>query len=73
MSSYITRNCLLQGRNSLTDEWQTLDLLDSNKADDVERSFKPATVRYLRLFVTGPSQEPGEDTVRIYELEVYGE
>lgn len=72
-NSYITRACLLQGRNSLTEEWQTLDLLDGNKADDVERSFEPASVRYIRLFVTGPTQEVNDDTVRIYELEVYGE
>ena len=72
-NSYITRACLLQGRNSLTEEWQTLDLLDGNKADDVERSFEPASVRYIRLFVTGPTQEINDDTVRIYELEVYGE
>ena len=72
-NSYITRACLLQGRNTPTEEWQTLDLLDGNKADDVERSFEPASVRYIRLFVTGPTQEVNDDTVRIYELEVYGE
>jgi len=71
--SYITRGCLLQGRNSLTEEWQTLDLLDGNKSDDVERTFKPVTARYIRLFVTGPEQEFGEGATRIYELEVYGE
>ena len=72
-NSYITRACLLQGRNTPTEEWQTLDLLDGNKADDVERNFEPASVRYIRLFVTGPTQEVNDDTVRIYELEVYGE
>ncbi|MBR4338925.1 MAG: discoidin domain-containing protein [Bacteroidaceae bacterium] len=72
-NSYITRSCLLQGRNSLTEEWKTLDLLDGNKSDDVDRSFTPTSVRYLRIFVTGPTQDVGDDTVRIYELEVYGE
>ena len=71
--SYITRGCLLQGRNSLTEEWKTLDLLDGNKADEVERAFDPVSVRYLRLFVTGPEQDAGEGATRIYELEVYGE
>ena len=70
-SSYVTRCCLLQGRNNTTDEWKTLDILDGNKADVVERSFRPADVRYIRLFVTGPEQEPGEGDTRIYELEVY--
>ena len=70
-TGYITRCCLLQGRNGTDGEWQTLDVLDGNKSNDVERTFRPADVRYLRLFVTGPEQEPGEGATRIYELEVY--
>lgn len=70
-SDYITRTCLLQGRNSLTEEWQTLDMFDGNTKNEVTRSFTPATMRYIRLYVTGPTQHVGDNAVRIYELEVY--
>ena len=70
MSAYITRTCLLQGRNSKTEEWQTLDMFDGNRNNYTDRNFAPATVRYLRLFVVAPTQ--GQDSAaRIYELEVY--
>ena len=69
-SAYITRTCLLQGRNSETEEWQTLDMFDGNRNNYTDRNFAPATVRYLRLFVVAPTQ--GQDAAaRIYELEVY--
>ena len=68
---FITRSCILQGRKSLSEDWQTLDLLDGNKQNIVEREFAPATVRYIRLFVTGPTQEIDHDAVRIYELQVF--
>jgi len=69
-SAYITRTCLLQGRNANTEEWQTLDMFDGNRNNYTDRNFAPATVRYLRLFVVAPTQ--GQDSAaRIYELEVY--
>ena len=68
--SYITRCALLQGRNKAGEEWKTLDIIDGNRADIVERSFKPTDVRFLRLFVVSPEQSGDGDT-RIYELEVY--
>lgn len=69
-SAYITRTCLLQGRNADTEEWQTLDMFDGNRSNYTDRNFAPATVRYLRLFVVAPTQ--GQDSAaRIYELEVY--
>lgn len=69
-SAYITRTCLLQGRNSETEEWQTLDMFDGNRNNYTDRNFAPATVRYLRLFVVAPTQ--GQDAAaRIYEMEVY--
>jgi alpha-mannosidase len=69
-SAYITRTCLLQGRNSETDEWQTLDMFDGNRNNYTDRNFAPTTVRYLRLFVVAPTQ--GQDSAaRIYELEVF--
>ena len=69
-TSYITRTCLLQGRNSEGEEWQTLDMIDNNRSNDVSRSFAAKSVRYLRLFVVSPTQQ-GAGATRIYELEVY--
>ncbi len=68
-SSYITRTCLLQGRNSTSEDWRTLDMIDGNRQNVVRRSFTPATVRYVRLFVVAPTQGV-EHAVRIYELGV---
>ena len=68
--SYITRTCLLQGRNSETEEWVTLDMFDGNRNNSVARSFTPATVRYVRLYVVSPEQGTG-GAARIYELEIY--
>ncbi len=70
-ADYITRAAILQGRRSTNEEWQTLDLLDGNHADRVERSFSPTRVRYVRLLVTGPTQELGGSTTRIYELSLF--
>ena len=70
MAAYITRTCLLQGRNSDTEEWQTLDMIDNNRNDLVDRRFPSATVRYVRLFVVSPTQ--GQmPAARIYELELF--
>ena len=68
--SCITRTCLLQGRNSATEEWQTLDMFDNNRNDIVDRRFKPASVRYVRLYVVSPAQRPN-DATRIYEFGLY--
>ncbi len=69
-SSYITRTCLLQGRDSESEEWRTLDMLDGNRHNVVERAFTPTRVRYVRLCVVAPEQGRGGAT-RIYELELY--
>ena len=68
--SYITRTCLLQGRNSENEEWKTLDMIDGNRNNAIHRSFTPAEVRYIRLYVVGPEQGNGGAT-RIYEFDVY--
>lgn len=69
-SAYITRTCLLQGRNSDTEEWQTIDMFDGNRSNLVDRNITPVSMRYLRLFVVSPTQ--GHDpAARIYELEVF--
>lgn len=70
-TDYITRAAILQGRRSANEEWKTLDLLDGNHADRVQRSFSPTLVRYVRLLVTGPTQELGGNTTRIYELSLF--
>ena len=70
-ASYITRTCLLQVRNGLEEEWKTIDILDGNRLDEVTREFSPVAARYVRLYVVGPTQNPGHDATRIYELEVY--
>ncbi len=69
-SAFITRTCLLQGRNSETEEWQTLDMFDGNRNNQIERSFPSVSVRYLRLFVVAPTQGKSP-AARIYELEVF--
>ncbi len=68
--SYITRTCLLQGRNSLDEEWQTLDIIDGNRSNIVDRDFQPVSVRYVRLYVVSPTQGRGGAS-RIYELSIY--
>ena len=67
---YITRTCLLQGRNSETEEWQTIDMFDGNRNNIVNRFFTPTTVRYVRLFVINPTQG-SEPAARIYEFELF--
>ncbi len=68
-TSYITRTALLQGRNSETEEWKTLDMIDNNHTNLTDRTFAPTSVRYVRLFVVSATQSTG-DAVRIYELEI---
>ena len=70
-SSYITRSCLLMGRCDSTEEWHVLDLLDCNKQNQTDREIVPTRIRYVRLMVTGPNQEPESAGTRIYELELH--
>ena len=68
---YITRTILLQGRNTPDEEWQTLDLLDANRQNEVDRRFTPKAVRYVRLYVVGPEQSPAMGATRIYEFDLW--
>lgn len=68
---YITKTCLLQGRNQLNEEWKTLDILSDNNKNEVTRSIAPAQVRYVRLYVISPEQGKSGNAARIYELELY--
>ena len=70
-SSYITRSCILMGRSDSTEEWRVIDMLDGNKQNHVDRELAPTRIRYVRLMVTGPTQETGDDGTRIYELELH--
>ncbi len=70
--SYVTRGCFLQGKNNPDEEWKTLDRIDGNRRNNVERQLsEPVQMRYIRLLVTNPEQSAeGKDT-RIYGFEVY--
>ena len=70
-AGYITRSCMLQVRSSLTSEWETVDLLDGNKQNDVTRTIEPVKAQYIRLYITSPTQRVSKDACRIYEFEVY--
>ena len=63
---------LLQGRNSQTEEWKTLDNIDGNRQNVVSRMIDtPAQVRYVRLMITRPMQHAGGKVLRINEMEIY--
>jgi alpha-mannosidase len=68
--SYITRTCLLQTRLNENEDWVTVDMIDQNRSNVVERRFKSVEARYVRLFVVGPAQTTG-DATRIYEFELF--
>lgn len=70
--SYVTSTCLLKGKKSAEEEWQTIDALLSNKRNLVRRKLNdPVEVRYLRLEVIQPEQSPEGTATRIYEFAVY--
>lgn len=69
---YITRGCLLMGKQGREDEWGILDQFDGNHKNKVNRTFAPQPVRFLRLLVVSPLQLAGaKGSTRIYELEVF--
>ncbi len=70
--SYVTAACFLQGRNSLTEDWKTLDRITGNHKNEVVRELsEPVSVRYIRLYITQPMQNSASSCARIYELEIY--
>ena len=71
MPAYITRTCILQGRSNDQEEWRMLDMIDSNRQNDVDRSFLPVSVRYVRLYVVSPTQAVVMDATRIYEFDLW--
>jgi alpha-mannosidase len=70
-AAYVTRTCLLHGRQNEQEEWQTLDMFDANRSNEIDRKFTPVSVRYVRLYVVGPSQSLGPDATRIYEFDLW--
>ena len=46
-------------------------MIDSNRQNDVDRSFLPVSVRYVRLYVVSPTQAVGMDATRIYEFDLW--
>ena len=60
-----------EGRAKDGDEWQTLDMFDGNRVNETDRIFTPAQVRYVRLFVVGPTQGAGNDATRIYTFDLW--
>ena len=68
---YITKEFSLQVRNSLDEEWKTVDTVYDNLEIETERLLKePLTTRYVRLNITKPDQSEGI-TARIYEFVVF--
>ena len=68
---YITKEYSLQVRNTLDEEWKTVDSVYDNVAFETERLLKETVkARYVRLNVTKPDQDEGT-TVRIYEFVVF--
>ena len=63
---------LMNGENqNEQEEWQTLDMFDANRSNEIDRKFTPVSVRYVRLYVVGPSQSLGPDATRIYEFDLW--
>ena len=69
---YVTSVCYLEGRASENEDWHTIDYVRGNKANVMRRSIANDTpVRYIRLMVTSPMQDPTSGATRIYEFEAY--
>lgn len=70
-AGYITSDCYLQGSDSPDGKWTTLDRVTENRRNVIQRTFKSAKYRYVRLLVTRPGQSAAENAARIYEVELY--
>lgn len=71
-TSFVTCSCLLQARNSVDEEWHTIDSYTGNKKNIVNKSLeKIEKVRYLRLLVVQPVQAANSKGARVYEFAVY--
>ena len=69
--NYITKEYSLQVRNSVEEEWKTVDTVYDNLELQTERFLKePVKTRYVRLNITKPDQNEGIKA-RIYEFVVF--
>ena len=65
-------DCFLLGRNSPDEEWHTLDQFTGNSRSEINRRLtSPEQVRYIKLMVTHPSQEPNSRNTGIAEFRLY--
>lgn len=69
---YITSACYLLGRNSIEEDWRTIDVFTANKKNLVNRKLStPQKARYIKLMVTSPTQNVEGNVARLYEMELY--
>lgn len=54
------------------DRWEDVDQVEDNTDSITDRSFDPVKVRYVRLVITAPNSVEGNNQLKIYELEVWG-
>ncbi len=68
---WITKEFSLQTKLNANDEWETVDSVFDNTANETDRLLQePVKARYVRLNITKPDQSEGL-AARIYEFSVY--
>lgn len=67
-----TRDFKLQSSNDNIN-WTDRDTVTANTASVVNRTVTPFTARYVRLYITNPTQTFNDRRARIYEFELYAE
>ncbi|WP_278854243.1 glycoside hydrolase domain-containing protein, partial [Thomasclavelia spiroformis] len=70
-ASYNTRDFKLQVKSG--DEWLDVDSVVGNTDSTTSRTLPMFEGRYVRLYVTNPTQANQARTTRIYEVELYGD
>jgi alpha-mannosidase len=69
--SYITKEYSLEVKKELNNAWQMVDKITNNTEQETDRLLQaPVHARYVRLVITKPDQNEGNDA-RIYEFEIY--
>lgn len=68
--SWTTRDFRLEYRLSESEPWQVADAVTGNDQSVTLRSFAPVDARFVRLFVTKPT-EGNDPTVRVFSFSVY--
>ena len=65
-----TSDFRLEYKKKAEDEWKTADSVTGNKDDLTVRQFRKVRARYVRLYITKPTQHSGIHC-RIYQFHVY--